>query len=106
MQSDPILQLLVVLYAFAVSWITERFGSFQNLSPSVKQLVIALAGFAVPLVTTVVTALLGAWPDTVGTPDALTQALFILGAPFVVWLFTQLAHYADLALARLSGKRQ
>ena len=104
-QADPVLALVVVLYAFAVSWIAERFGVFQDLSPSIKQLVVALAGFAVPLVVQVITGVFGAWPDTIGTPEGLTQALFALAAPFAVWLLTQVAHYLDLALARLAGKR-
>jgi hypothetical protein len=104
-QTDPVLAFVIVLYAFVISWVAERFGAFQDLSPTVKQLVVALAGFAVPLVVQVVTGVFGAWPDTIGTPEGLTQALFALAAPFAVWLITQVAHYADLALARLVGNR-
>lgn len=103
-QNDPILQLIVLLYAFAVSWVTERFGGFDKLTPTVKQLVIALAGFAVPLITGLVTGIFGKWPDNIGTPEGLTQALFIFVAPVAVWLLTQVAHYADLILKRAAGK--
>jgi chromate transport protein ChrA len=104
-QTVPLLQLIVLLYAVAVSWIEERFGKFQDLEPNQKQLFNALAGFAVPLVFSFVTGLLGKWPESIGTPGVFTLAVVSLVASVVVWLLTQVAHYADLALVRLVGNR-
>lgn len=104
MPNDPVLQLVILLYGFVVSWAAERFGAFDSLSPSVKQLVIALAGFVVPLVTGLVTGIFGKWPENLGTPEGLTQALFMLLAPAAIWVITQIAHYADQILKRAAGK--
>lgn len=98
--ADPMLALLIVLYGFAVSWIEERFGSFQDLSPSVKQVVNGLLGFFAPLVAAGVVALLGRWPEQIGTAEGLAQAVLYLAAPVAVWLVTQIAHYVDLWLKR------
>jgi len=97
---DPLLALVVVLYGFAVSWLEERFGVFQNLSPATKQLVNGLLGFFAPLVASLVVAMLGKWPEAVGTPEGLAQAILYLLAPVAVWLVTQVAHYTDLWLKR------
>lgn len=103
--ADPLLALLILLYGFGVSWAADRFGTFEKLSPSVKQLVIALVGFVVPLVVGFFTKAFGTWPDAIGTPESFVTALLMLLAPVAVWLMTQIAHYFDLALARLAGKR-
>lgn len=102
--ADPLLALIVLLYGFGVSWVAERFGSFDKLSPSVKQLVIALVGFVVPLVVSLATKLFGAWPDTIGTPEGFVTALFMLLAPVGVWIITQIAHFLDPA--RLAKSRK
>jgi hypothetical protein len=97
---DSLLAFVVVLYGFAVSWLEERFGSFQNLSPANRQLVNGLLGFFAPLVASAVVAMLGKWPVEIGTPEGLAQAILYVLAPVAVWLVTQVAHYADLWLKR------
>jgi len=101
---DQLLTFVILVYGAAVSWIEERFGTFQDLDARTKQLVNAVFGFVVPaLVVWVVPgvkALLGGWPVELGTPEAFTTSVLYLLVPVLIWLVTQAAHYIDLVFDR------
>ncbi len=104
MEYDPLLTLVIILYGSAVSWIQERFGSFQDLPARTKQLINAFLGFLVPAIVTGLLAFVNEWPVGLGTPEEFVTFVLLLLAPFAVWLVTQVAHQFDLVLKRATGK--
>lgn len=104
MEYDPLLTLVVLLYGWAISWLEERFGGFNDLSARTKQLVNALFGFVVPAVAVYLPVLFGQWPGELGTPEGFVTFVLRLLVPVAVWLVTQVAHQFDLVLKRATGK--
>lgn len=105
MEYDPLLTLVIILYGSAVSWVQERFGKFQDLSPRAKQAVNAALGFFVPAIVTLLLGVVKVWPTTdLGTPEEFVTFVLLLLAPFAVWLVTQVAHWVDLIFKRAAGK--
>lgn len=101
-QPDLILALVIFLYAAGVSWVEERVGRFQEMSPRNKQLVNALFGFVVPALVVWTKMIVGQWPAALGTPEEFVLAVLRFLAPVAVWLATQVVHYLDLWFRRLA----
>ena len=101
MEDQLLVSLLAIVgffYAAGTSYIQERFGKFQDLSPTKKQLVNSVLNFIVPAVAVFVQPY---WKADFGSLDGALQSLFVLLVPVVVWLFSQVAHQIDKLLERL-----
>lgn len=84
--------VVLFLYGAFVSWAEERFGKFQDLSPSAKQGVNTALTLVLPAIVQVVTPY---WRPEFGAPDQVAQSLLYLIAPAFVWLSSQVAHRLD-----------
>lgn len=98
---DPLSVFVLAIWGIGVSWIEERFGAFQNLSPSVKQLINSVLTFIVPAVVNFLTPI---WRPELGDASEVVNAALFLVAPVVVWLFSQIGHYTDGWLGKVSGQ--
>lgn len=87
--------IVLFLYGTFVSWVEERFGKFQDLTPSMKQLVNAILTIVVPGIALWLAPL---WRPEFGIPEDAANALLYLLAPAAIWLFSQIAHYFDPSL--------
>ena len=90
--TDPVALFVLALYGFAVSFVEERFGAFQNLPANIKQLVNAVLTFVVPAVVNYLNPI---WQPEFGDASEVVQAVLLLAAPVVVWLVSQVAHAVD-----------
>jgi hypothetical protein len=95
MTSDPLGMVVLAIYAWAISWIEERFGKFQDLPPNMKQLVNAIFGLVIPAVVLWLTPY---WKPEFGALEPAVEQLLVVLTPIAVWLATQVFHYADLLL--------
>jgi len=92
---DPVSLFVLALYGSFVSFIEERFGSFQNLPANIKQLINSILAFVVPAI---VNYLVPVWRPEFGEASEVAWAVSLLAAPVVVWLVSQLAHAIDRKL--------
>ena len=103
---DQLLAFVIVVYSWGVSWIQERFGTFQDLDAKTKQLVNAIFGFIVPAIVLwivpAVTGVFGNWPAELGAPEGFVTTALMVVVPVFVWVLTQVWHYVDLSLERLA----
>ena len=90
--TDPVALFILALYGFAVSFVEERFGAFQNLPANIKQLVNPVLTFVVPAVVNYLNPI---WQPEFGDASEVVQAVLLLAAPVVVWLVSQVAHAVD-----------
>ena len=90
----PISIFMLSIWAIAVSWIEERSGYFNRLSPSWKQAVNSVISAIVPAL---VVWSSGVWNPRLGSPVEFFGAILFLLVP---WLISQIAHYVDLFLAK------
>lgn len=90
--STFLVAVVLFLYGTGTSWLQERFGGFQNLSPSVKQLVNSVINLVLPYIAVFVQPY---WKPEFGNPEEVITSLLVLVAPFFVWVVSQLAHHFD-----------
>lgn len=97
--SDALQSFLVAViitgYGSAVSFLEERFGKFQDLSPTAKQAINSLLTLVLPYVLVFVQPY---WRLEFGNPNEVITSAFLLVAPALVWLASQVAHAADKRL--------
>ncbi len=105
---SPLLIFFALLWGMGVSYLQERFGTFDKLDPQAKQMVNAITSYVVPVVLAAVTKVFGEWPDALGSPEGFTAAILTLVAPVAVWLVSQVSHQLDRLLQgtgdRVTGK--
>lgn len=93
----------LALLAMGISWIEERVGKFETLSPSVKQFINAGATLVVPVF---VAWSAGWWAPAFGSAEGFFNNLIQLLAPAGIWLGSWLAsqgwHYIDKGLAKVT----
>jgi hypothetical protein len=94
---DQVLVSLVAILTFgwgtAVSYVQERFGKFEDLSPRMKQLINAVLAFVLPLVVVVVQPY---WKAEFGDINQVLTAVLLMGAPVLAWVVSQVMHQVDL----------
>ncbi len=90
-----VLAIVTAVYGMGTSYLQERFGSFQSLSPQIKQLLNALINLAIPYAAVAVQPY---WRPDFGDLNAALQSLLLLFAPVLVWLFSQVGHQIDRLL--------
>lgn len=94
---DPLQLFVLALYGTFVSFVQERFGAFQDLSPRVKQLINSLLTFAVPAIVNFVIPI---WRLEFGDSSEVVNSALLLVAPVFVWLVSQVAHAVDKKLVK------
>lgn len=96
--SDPVLLALVTfvtaVYGTGTSFIQERFGVFNDLPPAIKQLINSILNIVVPYV---VVFFSGVWKPEFGSLEEVVTSVFLLLAPILAWVFSQIAHSVDPA---------
>lgn len=94
--SDPILFSLIAfittVYGTAVSFIQERFGVYETLPANIKQLINAILNIVVPYVVVFVS---GVWKPEFGNLEEVVTSVFLLLAPVLAWVVSQVAHSLD-----------
>ena len=94
---EPIPTFLIALYGTIISFLEERFGSFQSLPPNLKQLINSILTIIIPYIVLFFSPY---WKLEFGNPDLFWQSILTLLSPFIIWLVSQLAHYGDKALRK------
>ena len=97
---DPLQMLILGLYGVIISWVEERVGKFQDLSPRAKQLTNALLTYIVPAL---VLWLQGFWRPEFGDVTEFANSVVMLLIPAAVWFGSQAGHYIDKWLKKVSG---
>lgn len=97
---EPLSVLVLGLIGAIVSWAEERYGKFQDLSPRAKQLTNAVLAFLVPVI---VTWLGGVWRPEFGDLTEFVNSMAALLVPAVIWFGSQVGHYLDKWLNKVSG---
>lgn len=96
-EESNVVILLAGLWGWIVSWMEERFGAFENLSPRWKQLVNSVLSLVVPLAAGL---LAPHWRDSFGDLGGFTNEFLLVLALPAAWLASQLWHYADKLLKK------
>jgi len=92
---EPIPAFLIALYGTLISFIEERFGSFQSLPPNLKQLINSILTIVIPYIVLFFSPV---WKLEFGDPAQFWNSILMLISPFIIWLVSQLAHFGDKAL--------
>ena len=93
---------VLAVWGVFVALVQERLGSFQDLSPNMKQLVNSIFAFIVPIVVQFVAPI---WrPEFGDTTEVVTAFLTFVVPALFVWVSGQFGHHFDNLLNR-AGKR-
>lgn len=92
-----LVNFVLAVWGWFVSWAEERWGSFNDFTPSQKQWVNSFLAWVVPVVAT--SGLFYWWTPELGNLTEVLTAVGIFVAPFVSWLISQVAHFVDKKLA-------
>lgn len=92
--STFLVAVTLFVYGTGTSWFQERFGLFQDLPAGVKQLINSIINLVVPYV---IIYLQPYWKVEFGDSTQVVTSLFVLVAPFFVWMVSQVAHHFDPA---------
>lgn len=84
--------VIVLGYGTSASFLQERFGNFQSLSPEVKKVVNVLLTVGIPYLVQFVSPY---WRPSFGEPEAVLQELAVLLIPILIWAVSQVAHHFD-----------
>jgi len=96
--------LILAIWGMAVSFIEERIGKFADIgSAGLKQVINATFAWGLPAVLTWVG---GWWKPEFGDAQQVVTSLFYLFVPVVAWLVSQIAHYADKWLKKVSATKK
>lgn len=101
---EPITIVWLAILGIAISFIQERFGKFEELPAKYKQLINSIITLIVPVLVATVA---GWWRPEFGDSAGFFTALLQFTAPVVIWLVTwlssQLGHFLDKGLAKLTS---
>lgn len=89
------LLVVVVVYGAGASFIQERFGAYQNLSPTLKQVLNTFWTAVLPYIIIMVQPY---WKADWGSSEDAMTSLFMLLVPVAMWLVSQVAHAVDRKL--------
>lgn len=92
---NTIVGMVMFLYAAATSYLQERFGSYDKLKPNVKKIINLVINLVIPAIVAFVQPY---WKAEFGSAEEFFTSLLLMLSPFVVWLFSQLAHQIDKKL--------
>lgn len=87
--------VVIAGYGSVVSFLQERFGRFQDLTASQKQLINSVLTLVVPYL---VAFFQPYWKLEFGDEQQVLSSALLLIAPALVWLTSQLAHAVDKRL--------
>lgn len=91
-----VLAIVTFGYGAATSYLQERFGRYDLLTPAAKQLINAVINLVLPYIAVFVQPY---WRIEFGDLNQALNSLLLLVAPLLVWFFSQLAHQVDKKLA-------